>query len=511
MMADDPPISIESFGASFKSFLEQMSSSAPADEPVFLRHLRNHFDADPVQYPILTEEFEVADHPNLQTAIEELISGSDCSVELIGVIGDQTYAYMGVTLSQLLVPARGGLMVGSGVTEGPVQYVNVSLEEGRALACVQSGLYLIRQSDQRFAILLRGPSEMGFQRKVRVEVMASDRARAENFLSKLRLSMRQHNVYRGRVLSLSADQFQGLQVTFHRLPDIRREQIILPEGLLDRIERQTVQFAKFTDKLLAAGRHLKRGILLHGPPGTGKTLTAMYLASHMRDRTVLLLTGRGLGLIEQSCAMARALQPAMIILEDVDLVAEERTRPDASCTVLLFELLNQMDGLADDADVIFLLTTNRPDILEPALAARPGRVDQAIEVPLPDKHCRRRLFDLYGQGLKLRLNDVESIVDRTEGASAAFIRELMRKAALFAADEKIDHIVIDDRHIDEALHELVIDGGKLTMTLLGMGSTDIRCSFCSKRITEATKVITAPGVAICSDCVKVCTESLAKS
>jgi ATP-dependent 26S proteasome regulatory subunit len=333
---------------------------------------------------------------------------------------------------------------------------------------------------------------------------------AERFLAELRLSMRRRNVYRGRVLSLDMDRYEGLRVQFHKLPEIEREQIILPAGLLNRIERQTVRFAKHSEKLLTAGRHLKRGILLHGPPGTGKTLTAMYLASQMRDRTVLLLTGSGLGLIEQSCAMARALQPAMVVLEDVDLVAEERTRPGASCTVLLFELLNQMDGLADDADVIFLLTTNRPDILEPALASRPGRVDQAIEIPLPDGACRRQLFNLYGKGLILRLKEMESFIERTEGASAAFIRELMRKAALFAADEK-DEIEVEDCHLNEALHELIIDGGELTKTLLGMREKGVRCSFCGKGSAEVSKTIAGPGVAICNECVSVCNETLAKA
>ena len=83
---------------------------------------------------------------------------------------------------------------------------------------------------------------------------------------------------------------------------------------------------------------------------------------------------------------------------------------------LLFELLNQMDGLADDADVLFLLTTNRPDILEPALAARPGRVDQAIEIPLPDAHCRERLFELYSNKLPLGKVNWETFVGRTKGA-----------------------------------------------------------------------------------------------
>ena len=164
--------------------------------------------------------------------------------------------------------------------------------------------------------------------------------------------------------------------------------------------------------------------------------------------------------------MARLLQPATILLEDVDLIAEERTQQDAGCNVLLFELLNQMDGLADDADVLFLLTTNRPDILEPALAARPGRIDQAIEIPLPDHACRRRLFDLYGQGLTLRQERLSELIEQTEGVSAAFIRELMRKAALFAAEEG-DMIIVEDRHIDEALKELVFEGGELTKRLLG--------------------------------------------
>ena len=76
------------------------------------------------------------------------------------------------------------------------------------------------------------------------------------------------------------------------------------------------------------------------------------------------------------------------------------------------------------------------------------------------------MFDLYGQGLTLRLEHLSELIDRTEGVSAAFIRELMRKAALFAADES-DHMIVEDRHIEEALRELVFEGGELTKRLLG--------------------------------------------
>ena len=65
---------------------------------------------------------------------------------------------------------------------------------------------------------------------------------------------------------------------------------MLADGVLERVERHTVGFAAHRDRLLAAGRHLRRGLLLHGQPGTGKTLTAMYLAGRMGERTVVLLT-----------------------------------------------------------------------------------------------------------------------------------------------------------------------------------------------------------------------------
>ena len=462
-------ISTTDFGASFKAFMDQMASQGPVEEPVFLRRLRDHFSRDPTTLPIVSEKFENYEHANVHVAIEDFLAQPGRSAEIIGIIQEQRY--FGTSLSDLVASSSPGLIGTSRPKEGPVQYVNIALEEGRVLTCVQSGLFLVRDGDQRLAVLVEAAGrEFHPYAKLKVEVMGAELTPAERFLANLRTTMRRRNVFRGHVISVGMNEMHSLEIKFHHLPNIRRENIILPEGLLGRIERQTIHFGKHTEKLLAAGRHLKRGLLFHGAPGTGKTLTAMYLAGEISQRTVLLLTGRGLGLIEQSCSLARTLQPSIVILEDVDLVAEERTRREAGCaTPLLFELLNEMDGLADDADVLFLLTTNRPDILEPALAARPGRIDQAFEIPLPNTACRRQLFELYGRGLNLRVHDRDRFIQRTKGASAAFIRELMRKAALFAADDN-PQIIIEDRHLDEALHELVVQGGELTQSLLGFQS-----------------------------------------
>lgn len=457
-MANDP-ISPKDFGASFKGFMEQMALQAPAEAPFFLERLREHFGTDPSKLTILTEKFSDANHPNVHLAIEAFTTAPGRTFELLG-ISSEASSFMGITLAQLI--SRSGMMHGGGATEGPVTYSNVTLDGDNVLACTQLGLYLVREGDTRLAVLVQKPRAI--PNSLAVEVLAADRAAADACLASLRNAMRKRNVYRGHVVSLSARD-QTLHVTFHRLPPIGRDQIILPSGLLERIERQSVGFTKHAERLNAAGRHLKRGMLLHGSPGTGKTLTAMYLAGRMPDRTVLLITGRSMGLLEQACAMARVLQPATIILEDVDLIAEERTRQNGGCAPLLFELLNQMDGLADDADILFVLTTNRPDLLEPALAARPGRIDLAIEVPIPDAECRQRLFELYARGLKVTAS-LEPYVERTAGASAAFIRELLRKAALFAADDA-GELEIKPRHFDEALHEMVVEGGELTKSLLG--------------------------------------------
>jgi ATP-dependent 26S proteasome regulatory subunit len=132
----------------------------------------------------------------------------------------------------------------------------------------------------------------------------------------------------------------------------------------------------------------------------------------------------------------------------------------------LNKLLNEMDGLRQDADIFVILTTNRPDNLEPALAARPGRIDQSIEFPLPDDAGRAKLVALYGAGLKVEAELVASIVKRSEGVSAAFIKELMRRAAQASIDDDaMGHI--SAAHIDAALDEMLFRGGALNTALLG--------------------------------------------
>jgi hypothetical protein len=473
-MSDEPTLSPSAFGRAFRAFLEESVKDREAEEPPFVALLADHLGADPRGLPILAEQISIVEHPNVQAAVDAWISGDGRSAELVGISAEQK-RYLGLGFAELMTPVGGGLMGDRTPRPGPVDYVNVPVARDRVRACVQHGLYLLRDGEVPLAALLRGPSEHGGMPQIQVEVMAVDPEAATRFLAEVREGMVLHNVYRGQLLALGNPHGPfgagGPMVEFPAIPEIERDEVILPEGVLERIERHTVRFTEHAQKLLAAGRHLKRGLLLHGPPGTGKTLTAMYLVGRMPGRTTLVLSGNSYGLISPTCELARNLQPSMIILEDVDLVAEERGMAALGENPLLFELLNEMDGLAEDADVIFALTTNRPDLLEPALAARPGRVDQATEIPLPDAECRRRLISLYGEGLDLRLEAVDEVVARTEDTSASFIKELLRRATLFAAEEEGD-LVVTDRHVGEALDELLVAGGTLTMRLLGAEPPD---------------------------------------
>jgi hypothetical protein len=459
-MPPDSDFEEQRFARAFQSFLDWVPAAA-AREGSFAIRLREHFGTDPSRFPATMLKFADYDRPNVQVALDAYLAEPGRAAEQLGFSSN----YMMEASFSLLVSRN---RVGPSLEPGPVGRTMVELDGGRSVACVTAGLLLVSDGDDRIAALVaskRYPSEASF-----IEVMAPRLEVAERFLAEIRRLMREHNVFREKVIALSGGQGPtGMQisVTFPGHRGVTREQIVLPDGLLERVERSTVEFDRHAASLRARGHHMRRGLLLHGPPGTGKTLTATYLTGALKERTAIVLTGPALALVRASCRMARDLQPSMVILEDIDLIAQERTAMSTGATSLLFELLNEIDGVGEDADVIFVMTTNRADLLEPALAARPGRVDQAVEFPLPDGGGRARLLRLFCEGLEVDGLDIDALVDQTEDASPAFLRELVRKAALHAAIG--DDRAIGPVHFSDALRELE-EGGRLTRTILGAGA-----------------------------------------
>jgi ATP-dependent 26S proteasome regulatory subunit len=243
--------------------------------------------------------------------------------------------------------------------------------------------------------------------------------------------------------------------------------VILPEKTLGLLERNVHGFLAQREQLAGLGLAIKKGLLFYGPPGTGKTHSIHYLASLLRDHTTLLITSEQVGLLDEYFQLARFLQPAMVVIEDVDLIARSREQMRSACEEsLLNKLLNEMDGLREDAKVLFILTTNRPDQLETALASRPGRIDQAIEFPLPDEDGRRKLIRLYARGLLVPENVIEAIVQKTKNASAAFIKELLRRSAQYHLQNGQDR-PLALAELEAALDEMLFSGGSLNVKLLG--------------------------------------------
>jgi ATP-dependent 26S proteasome regulatory subunit len=266
---------------------------------------------------------------------------------------------------------------------------------------------------------------------------------------------------------------RGGAVKVHRLHKVRREDVILPEKTLALLDRNVTKFVAVREYIKGLQFSAKKGLLFYGPPGTGKTHTIHYLASQLPEHTTLLITAEQVGLLGEYFRLARFLQPAMMIIEDVDLIARERVQmQNPGQEILLNKLLNEMDGLREDAEVLFILTTNRPDQLEPALASRPGRIDQAIEFPLPDEEGRAKLVKLYSRDLQIPDALMDLIVRRTKGASPAFIKELMRRSAQFQLESSKDTI-LQRAAVDGAIEEMVFIGGALNLKLLGGSGTEL--------------------------------------
>jgi hypothetical protein len=434
--------------------------------------LSEHLGRDAVGLEVVEETWPGYEHVNVQAGVDAWLAEEGRGSSLVGVANFQ-HVFFG--LGDLLGTGDAALDP-HGLRPGNPSTVNLACgPDGEVRACQRCAVYLVTDgsvpgAEVRTALLLRGAAPEFGQERVSVQVVSTYPEAAARAAQEIRALALEHNVFRGQVLSFAQEVFGHGQtlLTFHRRPVLSADQVILAPETLAAVHRQVVEVARHKSRLLAAGQHLKRGLLLYGPPGTGKTHTVRYLMSNLTGTTVIELTGRSLHLVAEACSVARALAPAMVIVEDVDLIAEDRGMHPGHHP-MLFQLLNEMDGLAEDADVVFVLTTNRADLLEPALAARPGRVDQAVALELPDPAARRALFELYRGSLVVDTSRLDDVLARAEGVTASFLKELLRRAALLAATRADGGpgLAVSADDLDEALEELLHTRNAMTRVLLG--------------------------------------------
>ena len=442
------------------------------DRPTFAALIREHLGVSLEGAEVVEERWPSYDLVNIQVGLNAWLDepaskapGTRRTHELVGLAH---HRHQDFGLADLL--QRKGSEYGP--VPGNVSWSNLaSGPDGQVQRAVRAGLYFVTDGPERSAILVLAADPEGGMGVAQVHVVADRPGAAGRIAAEIRRLALVHNVFRGQVISFGRDMFgeRGAALQFHSRSAMSADDVILPAETLAAIRRQVVGVAEHRERLLAARQHLKRGLLLYGPPGVGKTHSVRFLTSQLLGVTIVQLTGDSLRLIGTACSVARTLQPAMVVVEDVDLIAEDRGMHPGHHP-LLFQLLNEMDGLAEDADVVFLLTTNRADILEPALAARPGRVDQAVPLDLPDADARRRLIQLYRGSLTVDESRLETVIDRTEGVTASFLKELLRRAALIAANESSSQeLAVSSDQLDTALEELLDTRNAMTRVLLGGG------------------------------------------
>ncbi len=401
---------------------------------------------------------------DLQIAVESLFDSN--AVRSVGI--KQDYGHEQLELTALWTSGRNAKAI------APLSYEEIDIGEAEPKQCQINGLWILEKNDTRYAAVLS--REMDYQGgfKIYLEIAGPQgdeiASISRDIFDAIESQLRQAHSYRGKVLSLEQSPHYGgasTGITVHQMDAVQRDQVILPEKTLDELDRTIIRFCEQRDSLRELGLQTKRGVMFYGAPGTGKTHTIRYLATQLDGHTTFLITAEQIALLPEYFALARLMQPVIFVIEDADLLAKSREyMGSAGQEVLLNHLLNEMDGLKEEADILFVLSSNKPEVLEEALVARPGRVDQAIEFPKPDDDCRRRLMALYGGKLSISDDLADDIVHRTKGVSASFVKELMRRLAQYSIERGATGKIAKD-DVEQALEEMLFSNSALNRVVLG--------------------------------------------
>ncbi len=244
-----------------------------------------------------------------------------------------------------------------------------------------------------------------------------------------------------------------------RVYDPRKERITFNDvaGLEEAKEelKEVIDFLKNTQKFLALGARVPKGVLLIGPPGTGKTLLARATASEAGvpffyisgSEFIELFVGIGASRIRDAFAVAKKNSPAILFIDEIDSIGRIRglgiTGAHEEREQTLNQLLSEMDGFEKETPLVVLAATNRPDVLDPALL-RPGRFDRKIFLDLPTVSEREEILKIHLRNKKVGKVDVKQIAERTPGFSGADLANLCNEAAIFAARKNKSQIEQED-------------------------------------------------------------------
>ena len=226
-----------------------------------------------------------------------------------------------------------------------------------------------------------------------------------------------------------------------------------------------IKFLKNPKKFQRLGGKLPKGVLLYGAPGTGKTLLAKAVAgeagvaffSASASEFVEMFVGVGAARVRDLFDQAKKNSPAIIFIDELDAVGRRRFagigggHDEREQT--LNQLLIELDGFESKHGIILMASTNRPDVLDPALI-RPGRFDRHISVPAPDLKGREEILKVHAKKVKLGQDvDLKVVAKGTPGFVGADLANVINEAAILAA--RADEEAVTSADMDEAIERVI--------------------------------------------------------
>ena len=229
--------------------------------------------------------------------------------------------------------------------------------------------------------------------------------------------------------------------------------------------QDVIKFLKNPKKFQKLGGKLPKGVLLYGAPGTGKTLLAKAVAgeagvaffSASASEFVEMFVGVGAARVRDLFDQAKKNSPAIIFIDELDAVGRRRFagigggHDEREQT--LNQLLIELDGFESKQGIILMASTNRPDVLDPALV-RPGRFDRHVAVPAPDLKGREEILKVHAKKVKLSPQvNLHTVAKGTPGFVGADLANVINEAAILAA--RADKEAVDNTDMDEAVERVI--------------------------------------------------------
>lgn len=322
-----------------------------------------------------------------------------------------------------------------------------------------------------------------YTNEVQIEVAATDAGSANDAIAKILSLASAESIFKNRTISISfepevRDEYGSVELKekidpiFISQPEVNDADIIIDNETSSVIHRTIIDFHERRKELSNLGVPSRRGVLFYGPPGTGKTYMSRYLSSRLAGVTTIVSSGQSLLHMRSVCNLARMLQPSIIVLEDVDLVYSSR---DINYNnTALGELMNELDGFNPEDEILFILTTNSLDRVEAAIKERPGRISQCIFFGPPTPELRSRyLLSLIASYDRKGL-DINRVVEKTDGATQAFIKEMVFRTVQIASEEaKVSNAAdlwLKNTHFDEAISEMRKSAGNAGDAIIGFSA-----------------------------------------